>query len=311
MASYGGRVTLVWLPEDDWQRQLAVPPGLTVAVWRSGLPQPTDIADVEFYVPEYMGPTTVLEAMTQMSTLRVVQTLTAGFDHVLPHLPLGVTLCNAAGVHDASTAELAVGLIIASLRGFPGFVRAQDHGAWLHARHDSLADRRVLLLGVGAVGSAIARRLAPFEVELTPVGRTARAGVRGVDELPALLPEAEVVVLAVPYTERTHRMVDRSFLAHMRDGALLVNVSRGPVVDTEALVTELQSGRLRAALDVTDPEPLPADHALWQAPNVLISPHVGGDTTAFLPRAWRLIQRQLDAFAAGDGLTNVVSAAAG
>jgi len=310
---YGGGVTgmartgLVWLPEDDWPQRLDVPSGITVEVWRSGMPVGASASEVEFYVPEYMGPRSVLEVLGQLPSLRVVQTLTAGYDDVLPLLPDGVTLCNATGVHDASTAELAVGLTIASLRGFAGFIRAQDEQTWLHARHDALADRRVLVIGAGAVGTAIAGRLEPFEVEVTLVGRTERAGVSAVSALSVLLPQTDVVVLAVPYGPATHHLADKAFLAAMPDAALLVNVSRGAVVDTDALVRELHSGRLRAALDVTDPEPLPADHPLWRAPNVLISPHVGGDTSAFLPRAWRLLQRQLDAYARGEPLVNVVA----
>ena len=304
---YGVVVALVWLPEDDWSDHLRPASGLEVQVWRSGMPVPSSIDDVAFYVPEYMGPASVLALIDRMPALQVIQTLTAGYDDVLSKLRPGVALCNAAGVHDASTAELAVGLTIASLRGFTGFVRAQDEGTWLHARHDSLADRRVLVLGAGSVGSAIARRLEPFEVELTVVARRARDGVKATTELSTLLPSAEVVVLAVPYSDATHHLVDAAFLSSLSDGALVVNVSRGAVVDTTALLAELESGRLRAALDVTDPEPLPPDHPLWRAPNVLISPHVGGDTTAFLPRAWALLQRQLDAFAAGRPLDNVVA----
>jgi phosphoglycerate dehydrogenase-like enzyme len=297
-------MTVVWLPEDDWLEQLAVPPGLTVDIWRSGLEIPS--SDVAFYVPEYMGPASTLEILRDLPSLQVVQTLTAGVDDVLQHLPSGVQLCNASGVHDASTAELAVGLTLASLRGFPGFIRAQEEGAWLHARHDALADRRVLLVGAGSVGRAIAERLRPFEVDLTMVASRSRDGVRGVGDLPDLLPDADVVVLAVPYLPSTHHLVDAEFLAALPDGALLVNVARGAVVHTDALLAELESGRLRAALDVTDPEPLPSEHPLWRAPNVLISPHVGGDTSAFLPRARRLVQSQLERFAAGAELENVV-----
>lgn len=297
---------LVWLPFDDWAEHLRPPAGLAVEVWRSGMPLPPSADRVRFYVPEYMGPASTLEVMASLPSLEVVQTLTAGYDDVLPHLRDGVALCNAAGVHDASTAELAVGLAIAGLRGFAAFLRAQDQGTWLHARHDSLADRRVLLMGAGAVGAAIAERMRPFEVQLDVVATWARAGVHGIDELHELLPTAEVVVLAVPYGDATHHLVDTEFLASLPDGCLVVNVSRGAVVDTEALVAELQSGRLRAALDVTDPEPLPADHPLWRAPNVLVTPHVGGDTSAFLPRAWRLLQAQLDRYAAGEPLANLV-----
>lgn len=301
-------MTLVWLPDDDWAEHLNVPSGVRVDVWRGGQPLPDNVEQVAFYVPEYMGQPATLEVMGAMPGLQVVQTLTAGVDDALVHLPSGVTLCNAAGVHDASTAELAVGLTIASLRGFPGFLRAQDKGIWLHARHDALADCRVVLLGAGSVGRAIAARLAPFEVDLRIVASTAREGVHGPDELPGLLPTADVVILAIPYGPATHHLVDKPFLAALPDGALLVNVARGPVVDTEALLAELATGRLRAALDVTDPEPPPPDHALWHAPNVLITPHVGGDTSAFLPRAWRLLQQQLDRFAAGKPLANVVRA---
>ncbi len=301
-------MTLVWLPEDDWSQNLVVPPQLDVEVWRSGQPLPRTVREVTFYVPEYMGPESTLEVFADMSALRIVQTLTAGVDDVLAHLPDGVSLCNAAGVHDASTAELAVGLAIAALRGFPGFVRAQDEGAWLHARHDALADRRVLLLGAGSVGSAVAARLLPFEVDLTVVARSAREGVVGVSELPDLLPTADIVILALPYGADTHHLVDAPFLAALPDGALIINVARGGVVDTDALLVELSAGRLRAALDVTDPEPLPVGHPLWRAPNILITPHVGGDTSAFMPRAWQLLQSQLDRLAAGQPLDNVVRA---
>jgi phosphoglycerate dehydrogenase-like enzyme len=240
-----------------------------------------------------------------------VQTLTAGTDDVLAYLPESATLCNAAGVHDASTAELAVGLAVAALRGFGPFIRAQAQGTWLHTRQDALADRRVMVIGAGSVGSAVIDRLSPFEVDVVAVARNARNGVpgvvvHGVDEISDLLPSADVVILTVPLTEQTTHLVDAKFLKRMRDDALLVNVARGQVVDTDALLAELRSGRLRAALDVTDPEPLPADHALWQAPNVLITPHVGGDTSAFPPRAWRLLQAQVDRFARGDPLANVV-----
>src|SRR3954451_22890918 len=167
-----------------------------------------------------------------------------------------------------------------------------------------------LVLGVGGIGSAIISRLRPFEVSITRVGTRARddenGHVHGVDELSALLPHHDVVVLAAPLTDATRGLVDAGFLAAMPDGALLVNVSRGPVVVTDALLAELSSGRLRAGLDVTDPEPLPPDHPLWRAPNVLISPHVGGDTSAFPPRARALLKDQLERFAAGRDLRNVV-----
>lgn len=214
-------------------------------------------------------------------------------------------------MHEASTAELTLALILASLRGFPGFVHGQDKEEWRSGFYPALADKSVLIVGYGSIGAAIEDRLEPFEcARVVRVARSARATGRGpvhaLDELPALLPAADVVILSTPLNPSTQGLVDAGFLAAMRDGALLVNVARGPVVDTAALLAELESGRLRAALDVTDPEPLPAGHPLWHAPHVLITPHVGGSTSAFLPRAKRLLAAQLTRFAAGQPVDNLV-----
>lgn len=270
------------------------------------LPIVTRPEDVVFYVPRYMGPIEDLALMSRMPHLKVVQLLTAGFDNALGHLPPGVTLCNAGGVHDASTAELAVGLMLASLRGIDDFVRTMPSGGWLHAKREALADKRVLVIGAGGVAQALRSRLSPFEVDVELVGRSARPGVHAAASLPDLLGRADVVVLAVPLDDSTRGLVDTSFLARMRDGALLVNIARGPVVDTDALVAAVASGRIRAALDVTEPEPLPPGHPLWTLPGVLISPHVGGNTSAFLPRARRLVADQLARFAEGRPLQSVI-----
>ena len=174
-----------------------------------------------------------------MPRLRVIQTLTAGVEHVSPFLRKGITLCNARGVHDASTAELAVALTLASLRGVPDFVRAKERAEWAHGERQSLADKTVLIVGYGSIGAAVETRLRPFECDVLRVARRARDGVAGFGELPTLVEWADVVVLTVPLTEQTRGLVDATFLARMRDGALLVNVSRGPVVDTDALLAEL------------------------------------------------------------------------
>jgi phosphoglycerate dehydrogenase-like enzyme len=274
---------------------------------KSPIPLVDDPNRVVFYVPRYMGPVADLELMAQMPNLKVVQLLTAGYDNALRYVPRGVTLCNAGGVHDASTAELAVGLILASLRGLDEFARAMPSGSWVYARRESLADKRVLVIGAGGVGRAIQRRLEPFEVDVTMAARTARPGVVATADVGALLPTIDVVVLAVPLTEDTTGLVDEGFLSRMRDGALVVNVARGPVIDIDALVRHVAMGRIRAALDVTDPEPLPAGHPLWTLPGVLVSPHVGGNTSAFLPRARQLVAEQLRRFAAGEPLASVVS----
>ncbi|MFJ4484039.1 2-hydroxyacid dehydrogenase [Streptomyces longwoodensis] len=278
-------------------------------------PFPGDPADCAVYVVPYLKRQSVkVRPLPLMRNLRVVQTLSAGVDDITGHLsdlPAGVSLCNARGVHEASTAELAVALTLASLRGIPGFVRAQQEGRWQSRFHPALADRSVLIVGYGSIGAAIDDRLAPFELaRVVRVARSARTTERGpvhpIADLPALLPDADVVILSTPLTEATRGLVGKDFLARMKEGALLVNVARGAVVDTDALLGALEGGRITAALDVVDPEPLPADHPLWHAPGVLISPHVGGPTSAFLPRAERLLVDQLGRYVNREPLRNVV-----
>jgi phosphoglycerate dehydrogenase-like enzyme len=296
-------VQVVSVPWPDWVDQLApLPEGVELVVWDLSGPPPRP--DIEVVVPPYLGDRRTLARLAELPELRLVQTLTAGYEDVLPYLPAGVALANAAGVHDASTAELAVGLAIASLRGLPAHVRAQEAGEWRPGFGVSLADRKVLLVGYGGVGQAVAGRLAGFEVELTAVATRAREDVHGivhgVDELDRLLPTAEVVILTVPLTDRTRGMVDAAFLAAMPDGALLVNVARGAVVVTDALLAELESGRLTAAVDVIDPEPLPPGHPLWAQPGLLMTPHVGGASSAFQPRARAMVRDLIARLASGE-----------
>lgn len=304
----------VWLPLP--LDELGPLPGpLTYRYWAGEEEFPADPAECVFYGVPYMTPApVVLRPLPLMPRLRVVQTLTAGYDHLLPalrRLPAGTVLCNAGGLHDTSTSELALALTLAALRGIPEAVRNAADGRWAPATHRSLADRTVLILGYGGIGAAVEERLRPFAPHrIVRVASTARPGPHGpvhaAADLPALLPDAEVVICCLPLTEATRQLVDARFLARLPDGALLVNVGRGAVVDTSALLAETSSGRLRAALDVTDPEPLPADHPLWRVPGVLITPHTGGDSSAFRPRAVRMLLDQLTRFAAGRPLRHVV-----
>ncbi len=267
---------------------------------------PAAAAAAEFYVPVYRFARRPVEVVGEMPHLRVLQTLTAGVDQFLPARE-GITLCNAAGVHDAATSELAVGLMIAAQRDFASTFEGQRLQTWEQGMTSSLADQRVLVVGAGNIGQAVERRLAGFECAVTLVGRSARGAIHGVDELPALVPQADIVVLIIPLTDQTRGLVDREFLAAMPDGALLVNVARGAVVNTADLLAEVESGRLRAALDVTDPEPLPTGHPLWTASGVIISPHRGGASAAMWPRAYRLVTEQLRRVADGRPLLNVVA----
>lgn len=299
-------MTTLWVARPEIAEAVRDLPGVTVEVWADG-PPPGPAEDVEFYVPVLLPSPAQLEVMGRMSRLRVVQLQTAGFEHIEPHLPDGVTLCNARGAHDAGTAEWAVGAIIASLREFPEFAAAQREGRWAYRQTAALADSHVLLVGYGAIGQAVERRLKPFEVEITRVAGRARDGVHGADELPELIGHADVVVLVVPATPRTKGLIDAAMLARMKDGALLVNAARGGVVDTDALVAETSRGRLRAALDVTDPEPLPPDHPLWRCPGVFITPHVAGSTPASVRRIARLVRDQAARYLAGEPLHNTIA----
>jgi phosphoglycerate dehydrogenase-like enzyme len=270
-------------------------------------PAPREVIDL--VVPPYMSLAAAMPRLEGVRT-RLVQSQSIGYEGVADHLPAGHVFANASSVHETSTAELAVGLAIAAQRRLPAFVRAQDESRWAPEFSESLADRRVLLLGHGGVGRAVAARLAPFEVELTVVASRARfedgMRVHGVERLLELLPQAEIVVVTLPGGEATHHILDAAALAALPDGALVVNVGRGPLIDTDALVSELQRGRLRAALDVTDPEPLPADHPLWSAPGALIVPHVGGASSAMKPRTVKLIRTQIERMLAGENPLNVV-----
>ena len=296
-------------PDEQWLDAVGPVDGVTSVVWAPEGPVPEE--DVDVYVAPYMGGPDQVAVVAEKPSVRLVQLLSAGYDNVVPVLPEGVALANAAGVHDDSTAELAVGLALASLRGIDDAARDMTKGEWPGRRvRRSLADSRVLVVGYGSIGRAIARRLGSFEVSLTAVASRARGGddlverVHGIDELPGLLPDHDVVVLVVPLTDDTRHLVDDDFLSALADGSLVVNVARGPVVDTDAMLRH--AGRLSFALDVTDPEPLPADHPLWSAPGVLVTPHVGGVTTAFRPRAVRLLRRQLEALVGGGDPLDVV-----
>ncbi len=289
--------------------------------------QPTQPVEVEFWIaPPWSG-----QAQRQLPYLRglkVIQSALAGVDQLLKIKPPGVILCDARGAHTIPTAEWTVAAVLACTKYFPLFGKLQHAGIWsrrkeaedlYHTLHpdkkrlyppvlcDELHGQQVLIVGYGAIGKAIEQRLEPFGVSFVRVARTAREGVHGVDELAELLPAADVVILIVPFTSETTGMIGASELALMKQGALLINAARGPVVNTEALLVALNAGRIMAAIDVTDPEPLPGGHPLWTAPNLLITPHVGASTPMFMVRAMQFAGSQINRYLRGDPLENVVT----
>ncbi|HKB29306.1 MAG TPA: NAD(P)-dependent oxidoreductase, partial [Streptosporangiaceae bacterium] len=236
-----------------------------------------NLDDVSFYCLPYMGDGASIALIARLPRLRVLQSLSSGVDDVLPAVPPGVILCNGRGLHhEEGTAELAVALILAGVRQLPMFVRQQAGAQWRHVRTESIEGKRVLLVGYGAIGAAIEQRLSPFGTSVVRVSRSARPGVAPFSQLADLAAAADIMVVCVALSESTRGLADARVLAALPAGALVVNVARGAIIDAPALTAELESGRLRAALDVTDPEPLPAQRPEWALPNVLITPHIGG-----------------------------------
>jgi phosphoglycerate dehydrogenase-like enzyme len=298
--------TVVLVPYDEGLAVLGDVPGVTAVRYDADGPLPEEAASAQVLVPPFLASTQVVRLVERLPELRLVQLLTAGAENWVGRLPAHVALSDCRGAHGVATAEWLVAVLLAVYRELPTFVRAQDERRWDQHFTDELAGKRVLLVGAGDLAENAVRRLAPFEVTTTLVGTRARDGVHGIDEVHDLLPEHDAAVLVVPLTDATRGLVDARFLAAMPDGALLVNAARGPVVDTDALVAELESGRLRAALDVTDPEPLPADHPLWTAPGLLLTPHVGGSVPGSMRRAFAVVAEQLAAFARGEKPPNLV-----
>ena len=265
------------------------------------------LGEVEFYCMPYMGDEASIALIAQLPRLRVVQSLSSGVDNVLDSVPSQVTLCNGSGLHhEEGTAELAVSLILASLRQIPTFALQQSRRSWHHLRTDSLEGKRVLLVGYGHIGQGIEQRLRPFGAQVMRVSRTASDGVAPLPQLPEVAAAADILVVCIALTPETRKLISDEVLAALPAGALVVNVARGPLVDAAALARELTEGRLRAALDVTDIEPLPADRPEWALPNVLITPHIGGDTLVFAQRAPGFVADQAERHLNGQPLANIV-----
>jgi phosphoglycerate dehydrogenase-like enzyme len=284
-----------------------LPPGVYVDVWDAQGRPPANGQAVEFWVPPFPPLSDYVSAVGQLPGLRVIQTLTAGYDHVRPSVPPGVTLCNAGDVHNGPAAEWAVAALLAVARSLPTYVHAQAAGQSDRHESDSLIDKTILILGYGGIGKAVEQRLAGFEAEVIRVAGHSRPGVHGPEELDRLLPRTDIVIICVPLSSATTGLVDANFLSRLPDRAIVVNVARGPVVDQAALEAEVRAGRLRAALDVATPDPLPPGHSLRQCQSVLYTPHVAGATRLALPRVFGLVGDQIRRSVAGQPLLNVVA----
>lgn len=295
---------IAWVEPSPGREAMGDPPdGWTIAPWPEDAASAPDRDRVEFVVPDWQ----IARGLDALPALKVIQTRSAGVDWVVGHVPDGVTLCSARGTRDPAMAEWVLWAILADMKA--GLVAARRQAAhdWEHLDLRDLVGARVLILGHGSIGAAVEERLVPFGVsEIVRVARRARDGVHGVDELAGLLPTADVVVNILPATPETEGLLDAGMLRAMRRGALLVNAGRGPTVDTDALLESLRDGHVRAVLDVVEPEPLPADHPLWDAPNLILTPHSAGDTPGAERAAWALAGDQLRRHAAGEPLLNVV-----
>ena len=266
----------------------------------------SDFAEITIYIPTYMGGKKSLDPISDLTNLKTVQLLTAGYEDVIPFMRDELTLCNARGVHDFSTSELAVSLILAHYKDHREFAQSQSQGSWNHKTTGSTYGKEIAIIGAGSVAQRLKSMLAPFECKVTMFGQSARDGVEAISTAQATVGKFDCVVLLVPLTASTQNLVDAAFLKAMKDGALLVNVARGPVVNTDALCAELASKRLFATLDVTDPEPLTNGHPLWSYENCTVIPHVGGDSTAFEPQARAFLAEQFKRIAQGKQPINII-----
>lgn len=296
----------VLVPDDNGMAALSGVDGVRPVRYQVGQPWPAAAASASVLVPRFLTTEGIGTMLAELPELAYVQLLSAGAELWVGRLPDGVLLSTCRGAHGGSTAEWVVAGLLAMYRDLPRFQRAQERAEWDYHETDTLQDKRLLIVGAGDLGDQLARRLAPFDCRATLVGRTARDGVHGVHELPELLGEHDAVVIMVPLTSETKHLVDAPFLARMADGAILVNAARGPVVDTDALVAEMRTGRLRAILDVTEPEPLPPDHPLWTMDGLLLTPHVGGSCRGAEARSWRVAAEEIARYARGEQPRNLV-----
>ena len=292
----------VWCQWDD----LTIPAGWTITNSELETMSAEDISKISIYVPRYMGGAKALAHTEKMPNLELLQLLMAGYEDALAFMKNGQKLANARGVHDFSTAELAISMMLAHFKNHKEFAENQKNSKWLHKTTGSLYGKKVAIIGAGSIGSKLAGMLSVFETTTQMYASYARDNIKAIEDLHKDVATFDCIVVIVPLTDKTRNLIDKNILSAMKTGSLLVNVARGPVVNTHDLFAELSKGRISAALDVTDPEPLPADHPLWKLSNCQIIPHVGGDSEAFEPQARKFLEQQFKDIAEGKPLHNEI-----
>jgi phosphoglycerate dehydrogenase-like enzyme len=292
----------VWCQWDD----VVVPAGWTITNSDLDAMSANEISKISLYVPKYMGGAKALSHTEKMPNLKVLQLLLAGYEDAVAYMKNGQQLANARGVHDFSTSELAISMILAHFKNHREFAESQKNSQWNHKTSGSLYGKKIAIIGAGSVGSKLANMLSIFETSIQMYASRAREGIKAIEEFHKDAAQFDCIVVIVPLTDTTRNLIDAKILTAMKTGSLLVNVARGPVVNTDDLIAELKKGRISAALDVTDPEPLPADHPLWKLANCQIIPHVGGDSEAFEPQARKFLEQQFRDIASGKPLHNEI-----
>jgi phosphoglycerate dehydrogenase-like enzyme len=292
----------VWCQWDD----LTIPTGWSISSADLDAMSAQELSKISLYVPKYMGGAKALSYTEKMHSLQLLQLLMAGYEDALSYMKDGQKLANARGVHDFSTAELAISMMLAHFKNHKEFADNQKNSHWNHKTAGSLYGKNIAIIGAGSIGSKLAGMLSVFETTTQLYASYARDNIKAIDDLHKDVTTFDCIVVIVPLTDKTRNLIDEKILSAMKTGSLLVNVARGPVVNSDELIAELRKGRISAALDVTDPEPLPADHPLWKLSNCQIIPHVGGDSEAFEPQARKFLEQQFKDISEGKPLYNEI-----
>ncbi|MFT4147652.1 MAG: NAD(P)-dependent oxidoreductase [Micrococcaceae bacterium] len=296
----------VTISRDELYENVYASDDVKIVQWDCLSKPPVPYEDIDMVVVPFAVKPKHVENINKCPNLKLVQTASVGYDALKGTLNKGVRVANMQGFNADATSELAVTLLLAYLRDVPEFVRNQERSKWVYKQSDTLAEKKVLLLGAGDIGSEVARKLEAFDAHVTKMARTARGDILAIEDLAQQVPLHDILFIMLPLTDETRSLIDASILAKIPDGGIIVNAGRGPIVKTDDLIAELETGRISAVFDVVDPEPLPQDSPLWKMKNVLFTPHVAGDTKLTQKRAVAILDRQIDALSKGNKIINIV-----